>query len=384
MNSTLLNRPTTRIFILAFLLATAPTPALAQSGTFTQFSRMVNQHACHTATLLPGGIVFAAGGALTPTVNTTLAADLYEPSDGLFYNFPELTLSHSCGSTATLLPGQAENVLIVGGSNAEIWSFSGDSTIALPNSVTNHTATLLANGTVLIAGGTDNTGNSLSSAEIFDPSTNTFSATGTMNSPRAFHTATLLANGKVLIAGGRFQCCSGNESLGSTLQSAEIFDPGSGTFSPAGNMAAPREQHSATMLANGTVLIAGGLVFSGYSASGFRSSAEIYDPVAGTFSWVANMTNARYNHTATLLQNGMVLVVGGTNSPSHPVYKPFGNALATAELFDPSSDTFMPTGKMFFGRYQHQAVLLSSGIVLITGGFDLTGTPLYSTELYHP
>jgi hypothetical protein len=149
-------------------------------------------------------------------------------------------------------------------------------------------------------------------------------------------------------------------------------------------MIAPREQHSATVLANGTVLIAGGLVFSGYSASGFRSSAEIYDPVAGTFTWVANMTNARYNHTATLLLNGKVLIAGGTNSASHPVYRPFGNALQTAELFDPSSNTFIATGNMVYGRYQHQAVLLGSGMVLITGGYDVTGTPLYHTELYHP
>jgi hypothetical protein len=96
------------------------------------------------------------------------------------------------------------------------------------------------------------------------------------------------------------------------------------------------------------------------------------------------MTNARYDHTATLLPNGKVLIAGGTNSPSHSVYKPFGNALSTAELFDPASGAFTSTGSMVYGRYEHQSVLLNSGMVLVTGGYDFSGTPIYTTELYHP
>ena len=340
---------------------------------------MVNQHACHSAIMLPGNIVFVAGGAVTAGITASSAGDLYEPMGGLFYNFPELTQVHGCGTTATLLPGQAEDVLFVGGADAEIWSFTGSVTIPLPYPVLFHSATLLPNGKVLIVGGINQQGDSLSSAELFDPSSNTFSATGSLGTPRAHHTATLLPNGKVLIAGGRF-----NMDEGVTLQSIEIYDPTTATFSSFGSMIAQREQHTATVLNNGTVLLAGGVVVNGIAASGYRSSAEIYDPNTGKSAWVANMTNARYGHTATLLPNGKVLIAGGTNAWTHGVYPPFGNALATAELFDPASATFTLTGKMSFGRYQHQATMLLSGMVLITGGYDITGTPIYTTELYHP
>jgi hypothetical protein len=346
---------------------------------------MVNQHAGHTATLLPGGLVLVAGGALSVSVYSTMAADLYTPRDGLFYNFPELTQRHPRGSTATLLPGPGEDVLFVGGAygSAELWNFSNVTALDFPYPVSNQTATLLANGKVLIAGGLSN-GDSVASAELFDPATDMFTATGSMGTPRAYHSATLLANGKVLIAGGRYQCCVGVEPYGVTLQSAELYDPSTGTFSPVGNMVGSREQHSATLLNDGTVLVAGGLIVLGPSEPDFHSRAEIYDPGSGKFLWVSNMSNARYDHTATLLPNGQVLIAGGTNSVRHDVYHHAGNALATSEIYDPATRTFTSSGSMTYGRYLHRATMLDSGVVLITGGYDWSGTPIYSTELYHP
>ena len=159
-----------------------------------------------------------------------------------------------------------------------------------------HTATLMIDGRVLVAGGCTNTNTNavicdkyLNTAAIYDPSTDTFTATtGTMVSPRMNHTATLLPNGKVLIAGGT--------DGASPLNTAEIFNPQTGTFTATGTMTIGRTQHSANILPNGKVLIAGG-----YSSQNqYLSSAETYDPVAGTFTAVSSpMSTPRFEHTAT-------------------------------------------------------------------------------------
>ena len=183
------------------------------------------------------------------------------------------------------------------------------------------TATLLANGMVLIAGGYNGaipatppptdpdagffyTGTFPATAELYDPGTGTFTATGSLNAAREGHTATLLPNGLVLITGGN----DSDLSL-QRLASAELYDPGAGTFTAAASMAVPREGHTATLLPNGMVLIAGGnpgtypATDSGYNPA----SAELYDPGTGTFTATGSLNTARDNHTATLLQNGMVL-----------------------------------------------------------------------------
>ncbi|HVV01250.1 MAG TPA: kelch repeat-containing protein, partial [Verrucomicrobiae bacterium] len=169
-----------------------------------------------------------------------------------------------------------------------------------------HTATLLTDGRVLIAGGFG--GSYLASTEIYDPFTGTCSAGPNMTTNRASHTATLLPNGKVLVVGGSIQV----GFFPTTLGSAELFDPVAGTWKQTGSLNTPRAGHTATLLANGKVLVTGGSI---YDINTFTStnmaSAEIYDPASGLWSQVNPMSTPRGAHTATLLRNGKVLVAGG-------------------------------------------------------------------------
>ena len=228
-----------------------------------------------------------------------------------------------------------------------------------------HTATLLNTGKVLITGGFSSTGG-LQSAELFDPATRTFSSTGSMATGHYSQTATLLPSGKVLVAGGG-------------TATAELFDPLTETFTPTGNMTAARYGHTATLLANGEVLITGG---TGNQAGGLDSlaSAEVFDPGKGTFTEIANMTSTRYGHTATLLANGEVLITGGDGIKCYVVCP-----LASAEIFDPATMRFTAGATMTASRLFHTATLLNNGTVLIAGGIG-DGTPetIALTELFNP
>ncbi|RKG48679.1 kelch-like protein [Corallococcus sp. AB011P] len=192
-----------------------------------------------------------------------------------------------------------------------------------------------------------------------------WAATGAMTSPRSFHTATLLKNGTVLVAGGR------SAASGSFLSTAEVYDPVSGTWSATGPMASIRELHSATLLPSGKVLVAGG-----YTGLGRTATAEVYDPASGTWSATGPMASIRSNHTATLLTSGKVLVAGGYGSSS--------NNIATAELYDPASGTWSATGSMTSPRRDHKAALLPDGRVIVTGGWNGSGGIHATAELYHP
>jgi hypothetical protein len=227
----------------------------------------------------------------------------------------------------------------------------------------NHTATLLNNGSVLVAGGFGANGSRLNSAELFNPAVGTFSGTGTMNSVHALHTATLLSDGKVLIAGGF-------DVNRNAQRAAELYDPTTGTFTPTGLMNIARASHTATLLNDGTVLIAGG-VDSGFNP---LADAEVFDPATAAFVSVGSLNSGRTYHTATLLNNGMVLVAGG--------YAASGNVLAGAELYDPAAGAFTTTGNLNSGRRYHTATLLNNGRVLIAGGIDANFNALAATELY--
>ncbi|HKQ76000.1 MAG TPA: zf-HC2 domain-containing protein [Blastocatellia bacterium] len=233
---------------------------------------------------------------------------------------------------------------------------------------TSHTATLLPNGKVLIAGGGDRDV-VFASAELFDPATGGFSETGQMTTPRAGHEATLLPGGKVLITGGvdgRFNW----------LASAELYDPATRRFAPAGEMTIAREAHCATLLNNGKVLITGGLS----PVWPEQQLAEIYDPVTGAFSPTGEMTSPRADHTATLLSNGQVLLAAGSTGRS------INEAVTqTAELFDPATNRFTATGNLAAPRHKHAAVGLRDGKVLVIGGADSRLRGFYnSAELYDP
>ncbi|HVS87025.1 MAG TPA: kelch repeat-containing protein [Candidatus Acidoferrum sp.] len=245
-----------------------------------------------------------------------------------------------------------------------------------------HTASLLDNGTVLIVGGVGNGTGPLASAELYKPATGTLTATGSMHSPRYLHTATPLNNGMVLIAGGYDGF--------NNLASAELYDPSSGTFTVTGSMRTPRTEHTATLLNNGMVLIAGGAT-NGPCPACALASAELYDPATGTFTSTGSLSAPRYRHTARLLNTGMVLIAGGVNN----------GAIASAELYNPATGTFTATGSLSTARYSHTATLLNNGTVLIaegtcqrslcataglydlsSGSFSLTGSP-NTARIYH-
>src|SRR5262249_36546919 len=280
------------------------------------------------------------------------------------------------------------------------------------------TSTLLPDGRVLIAGGNSSCckGLTTASAELYDPSTGTFTTTGNMTTPREYHTATLLPNGKVLIAGGGFRI----DGMLRPLASAELYDVGTGTFVATGSMTT--EHATATLLNNGKVLVAGGFPISAelydpstgaFTVTGsmsypwadtatllpngkvlitrgnpdgpppYLSSAELYDPATGAFTFVAYLNANHSGPTAVLLTNGDILVAGGD----------FGDGDGSsnkAELFDPATCAFTATGQMTHGREQNTATLLPDGTVLFTGSHDFV--PISSTgydhlataELYDP
>jgi hypothetical protein len=196
-----------------------------------------------------------------------------------------------------------------------------------------------------------------------------FTVTGSLITPRQFHTATLLQNGKVLLAGG----ISAYSPNAPGLSSAELYDPSSGTFSATGKMTVPRVSHTATLLPDGRVLMAGGYSgIAGGSFAGASVTAELYDPDTGTFTPTSQMSSPRFWHSATLLNNGKVLIAGGYPAP--PV--------SSAELYDPMTGAFTPTGSMTTPRSQQTVVLLVDGSVLIVPGGD--GADYNSAEIYEP
>jgi hypothetical protein len=291
--------------------------------------------------------------------------------------------------TATLLPNN--KVLVAYGSNSSSYTeaagYVGLSSIEVYDAgagtfteiygddglgIYGHTATLLQNGTVLLTGGFINDfwdyGPSTSSngAGLYDSATGVLSGTGNMTASRGGHTATLLADGKVLIAGG-----ADTDPTGTGLASAELYDPGTGTFTQTGSMAVGRYLHTATLLQSGKVLIVGGALTS---TSDPVATAEVYDPATGIFTMTGAMKTAREQHTATLLADGRVLILGGTTSAG------VGDPTATAEVYDPSTGSFSVTGSMAEARTYHTATLLPSGKVLVAGGGDENST----AEVYDP
>ena len=190
----------------------------------------------------------------------------------------------------------------------------------------------------------------------------TFDNTGSLAAARYGHTATLLSNGKVLVAGG-----GGTSGY---LASAELYDPASGTWTATGSFSTARAFHTATLLPNGNVLVAGG--FNG--GANALTSAELYDPASGTWAATGSLNTARHSHTATLLQNGMVLVAGGYD----------GTSLASTELYDPASGTWSATGSLNAARWSHTATSLQNGKVLVAGGDGANFRAVARAELGHP
>jgi len=313
----------------------------------------------HRATLLASGQVLVTGG-VDDTTAVVSSTELYDPAAGTW------TASGSMGFAresheATLLP--SGQVLVAAGygnvplSSAEIydpvtgtWSATG----SLAHARFGYTATLLPNGQVLVVGGNASVSgvDALSSAELYDPATGTWTETGSMATGRFANTATLLRNGKVLVAGGY---------NGTSLRSAELYDPATGIWTVMGSMGTSRIVPAGSLLPNGKVLVAGGF---NYTTSGFfLSSAELYDPATGRWAATGSMAIARAG-LATLLPSGKVLLEGGR-------HRNFSDARRT-ELYDPVSGTWTMggrlEGRMQIARQDHTATLLPSGDVMVAGG----------------
>ena len=224
-----------------------------------------------------------------------------------------------------------------------------------------HLAALLLDGRVLIAGG------GLVTAQLYDPVSGTWTATGNMVEVRGEATITVLPDGRVLVAGG--------QSFG--VGTAELYDPNTGTWTATGSMAEGRIDHTAVLLPDGRVLVTGGYTYDSTGNNGTAlSSAELYDPDTGEWTATGSMAEARAGLAATLLSDGTVLVTGGQDIRNNAA---LGN-LATAELYDPASGTWTATAEMIEARYGHFATLLLDGRVLVSGGGETSAT----AELYDP
>jgi hypothetical protein len=334
------------------------------TGTWTATGGLNVARCAHAATLLPNGKVLVAGGYGTNGPWGPLTScELYDPASGAWTLTGDLTSAapNFSGLQSTLLPnGQ---VIIVGetGGVSEVfdpapgsWTTTGN----MADAVCGHTATLLPDGKVLIAGGGEQIWVA-DTCQLYDPATGLFSVTGSMNEARYFHSATLLANGQVLVVGAGY------------AYAGELYYPATGTWEALSNFViTDRRMHSATLLPNGQVLIAGGQTGSTLIT---YSSCEVYYPTIKAAVATAGMGTARWGHTATLLPNGKVLAAGGVNS---------GGVLRSCELYDPAAGTWTPTGNLNIARGIGTATLLPNGKVLYAGGSG--GACLASCELYDP
>jgi N-acetylneuraminic acid mutarotase len=225
-------------------------------------------------------------------------------------------------------------------------------------------AQVLVSGKVVSAGGVDNNGNILASAEVFNSSTNTWTLTGSMTDAREMFPAVVLKSGKILVSGG---LGTGSAVLGG----GELYDPSTGVWSPAGSLSVARFGHSATLLQSGKVLVTGGCTSN--SCSTITAVSELYDPATNSWSSTGSLNVARYSQAAVRLNTGMVLAIGGSN----------GTVTASCELYDPATGTWSNAANMTVARYLDGATLLQSGKVLVTGGTQ-SRFPIGSAELYDP
>jgi large repetitive protein len=330
-------------------LASACSPPIASGSPLT--NQLNTVRANHTATLLPNGTVLVTGGSGSTGLLTS--AELYNPTTGQWAATGDLTLART-SHTTTLLPSGV--VLVTGGSgtngllaSTELyspttgqWTTTGDLTVAR----TSHTATLLPNGTVLVTGGSGSTG-LLTSAELYNPTTGQWTATGDLTIARTGHTATpLLAplpNGTVLVAGGH-----GSTGL---LTSAELYNPTTGQWTATGDLTIARTGHTATPLLaplpNGTVLVTGG-----HGSTGPLTSAELYNPTTGQWAATGDLTVARVSHTTTLLPNGTVLAAGGRGSTgpltSAEIVAP-SNRIQVRLIWNSATDPSVKGYKVYYG-----------------------------------
>jgi hypothetical protein len=367
-------------------LSVEPFEARTMPSTFSSTGSMLFNHGHEfTLTNLSDGRVLAAGGS--DDVSILRSAEVYDPASGTWTATGSMNTARY-GQSATLLPNG--KVLVAGGgggvNSAELydpvsgtWSPTGSPATGRAGA----TAVLLNNGKVLMAaGGVPGPGDTFgtASAELYDPASGTWSPTGSLNTARLTQAGVLLSDGRVLFAGGKDRGVTF-----ANFSSAEIYDPASGTWSRTGDMAiGRRDAFTITTLASGKVLVAGG----GTNWTGIATDkAELYDPVTGTWVPTTPLPTTRAGNGATLLPDGTVLVAGGVEHPGD--FGP-GTYLNTALTYDPFTATWTPTTNTMGevrGVYQHD-VRLADGNVLIAGGYNgaafLTTTELYGDSCIPP
>jgi hypothetical protein len=328
-NSPLPNLPL--LFLISLGALFAPTELSATgSFRFEETGSLSTARKFHTATLLPDGKVLVAGGNALG-VQGLVSTELYDPAAG-------------------------------------VWTASGDMLIGRGI----HTATLLSSGKMLVAGGLRDSDHSIKRTELYDPARGTWTETGSMMTSRYEHTATLLADGRVLVAGGYIE-----DNGFSVTASAELYDPATGVWTATADLPLKAGGHTATLLPDGSVLVAGGSNLD----LGVLTSAELYNPATGLWTSTGSLTTARAGHSATLLENGMVLVAGGSTGFSGP-----DEYIMTAELYDPATGIWTETGDLNHGRFAHTVTLLPNGKVLVTAGAGRGNflQPIASIEIYDP
>jgi len=371
----------------------APTPAI---NAFNGGSLRSAAGDGHSATLLPDGRVLVITGAWSGMGGARAgAAELWDPVDGSSTPTGSLVTGRPTATATLLSDGR---VLVVGGygglaypstalATAEVWDADSDSfreAGALAQPRVQHTATRLRDGRVLVIGGTAPDGQ-LASAEVWDPTTERFRLAGSLATARVGHTATRLDDGRILVLGG---VTSSDDGLTTSfVTAAELWDPSTGSFTPAGELVEPRVGHTATLLSDGRVLVVGGYNGSGYGSGldeagrhvvlnppadlvdGHLASAEVWDSSSLSFQTTGAMGQARTRHTASLLTDGRVAVVGGAG------IRVEGGALlveerASVELWDPATGSFAPGGPLDTPRQGHSTIRLSNGQLLIVGGWS--------------
>lgn len=347
----------------AFRVSAGVDPPLRSTCSTSQtpialFATLAVARSAHTATWLPSGLILIAGGK-DENGRSRESAEFFDPHVGS----TELTINMvqaRYGHTAT--PLHDGRVLFVGGHaedclfgveiyDPDLGTFTGLEA-RLGKARGDHTATRLMDGRVLIAGGVGERRTSLGTAEVFDPATDEFGPITPMVGARASHTATLLADGRVLIVGGY----SGRGPRTTALRTVEIFDPRTNRFTLAVGLVQPRQGHDAVQLTDGRVIILGGSDQSG--ARGGYIWTEVFDPVSGVFVAGAPLHGKRHNlrGTSVVLASGCVLVAGGARQ---------------IELYDPAANRFERARGDMGGDFSFAtATMLPDGMVVIVGGSD--------------
>ena len=353
----------------------SPIPSTTPSPTtqVTQENRLTVPRTLHTATLLDDGRVFIIGGYTAPNTDTA-TIEVYNPTDRTSRLAGSLHEARHDHSATHLADGR---VLVIAGyagfwlNNAELYDpDTGGSTQTLPiySHGVEHTATRLNDGRVLVIAGATRSGSPGPDdrVEIFDPRTNNWQRAAPHVDIEGSHTATVLDDGRVLVAGGNAD--------------PSVYDPTNDTWQPAGKLINDRWESMAVRLLDGQVLLAGGRLLA---EERIIRNVEIYDPTSNTWQEAPPTNQPHYRGTMTLLPDGRVLVAGGSRYLDN-AWNDRTAILNSVEIYDPASDRWDSVTSLGQARAEHTATLLPNGRVLITGGVGPGNVILDSIETITP